>query len=240
MLGVPLETYRGNRGSLAWAVFFGLAAAVIAYLVAESVEAERNAAYLIALASMLPFGLFAFWLNSVRVSLHPEGISYQSFFGGKEMRWDQIEKFYYGSVKQSVNFIPIGTYYTFKLVDATGQKLSFGNRVERPAELGQKLIELTYDPLIAKLGDLYNTGAELDFGPIRIQKESGVKVKKLFRWKTIPWDQVADYGINEGQFYIWPVGKKYVTGSDVRQVPNAFVLLGILDSLFGRTEPAAG
>ena len=57
---------------------------------------------------------------SIRVTLHSDGISYQSLFGEKEMRWDAMERFYYGATKQSVNFIPVGTYYHIKLVDAEG------------------------------------------------------------------------------------------------------------------------
>lgn len=234
MLGVPLETYKASRFTLFGVAVFGLVAAVIAYFAAKEMEVGETVTTVVAGLAMVPFALLWAWMNSIQLSLHQEGISYRSFFGSQEMRWDQIEKFTYSSVKQSINFIPAGTSHTFKLEDSMGQKLSLGNCVAKAEELGQKLIEMTYGPLMEKLSDRYNNGQELDFGAIRVSRNHGLRVKKTFRWHSIPWEQLADYGIKEGNFYLWPVGKKYVTGSALAQVPNAFVLVGLLDNLSGR------
>ena len=43
-----------------------------------------------------------------------------------------IERFGYEAIKRSINFIPIGTYYLFRLRDAEGNKIRIGNRIERP------------------------------------------------------------------------------------------------------------
>jgi hypothetical protein len=239
MLGIPLETYKASSFTMFGVGVFGLAAAVIGYIATVEVEEGETVATVVAILAMAPFALLGSWMNSIQLSLHQEGISYRSFFGSKEMRWDQIEKFTYSSVKQSINFIPTGTHHTFKLEDAMGQKLSVGNRVARSAELGQKLIEMTYGPLMEKIADRYNNGQELDFGAIRVSRDEGIRVKKTIRWHSIPWEQMADYAINEGNVYIWPVGKKYVTGAALAQVPNAFVLLGLLENLTGRDTQEA-
>ena len=229
MFGPALETFRVNKSSLVIVVLFGLLPAL--YLFGQEDPFNLEALGIVALF-MTPFAAAVTWLSSVQLTFHEEGIAYRSLLGSKQMRWDQIEKFYYSSVKQSVNFIPIGTYYTFKLIDSTGQKIKFGNRFERLADLGTKLIEHTYQPLLTRLADKFDSGVELDFGSIRVSREKGIKVKKTFRWKEYPWDQVSEYAINDGQVYIWPAGKKYVNGSSLAEVPNAFVLMGLLDMIF--------
>ena len=179
----------------------------------------------------MPILLFL-WLKSVQVTLHSDGISYRSLFGEKEMRWDALERFYYGATKQSVNFIPVGTYYHFKFVDAEGKKLRLGNRVESPGKLGPKLVEQSYPALYKKVAEQYNNGQEVDFGAIRVHRDTGIKVKKLFGAKEIPWDQVSSFAIQKGHFYIWRKGEKRTRGPVLRYVPNAFVLQGLMKSIF--------
>jgi hypothetical protein len=191
-----------------------------------------NAFRILALTFLAVPVFFIIWLNSLRVTIHNDGMTYRSLFGEKEMRWDALESFGYEAIKRSINLIPVGTYYLFRLKDAEGKKMRIGNRIERPAKLGQKLIELTYPGLYRKVVDRYNTGEELDFGAIRLSKTGGLKIKKLFGWKEIPWDQVSSYAIQQGNFYIWRVGEKRTTGWGLHHVPNAFVLLGLLNSIF--------
>ncbi|MCH8164026.1 MAG: hypothetical protein IH889_00300 [Planctomycetes bacterium] len=218
MLSPPVETFKASKAILAIVVVLGFcflyfAASVMLY----------------ALVVLGVFALLIFWLLSVSVMLYQDGISYRSLFGSKEMRWDEVERFYYSSVKRSINFIPVGTYYRFKFVNGKGQKIFFGNRMERPSELGAKLIQYTYEPLLRKAATIFDSGIELDFGPIHVSKGNGIRVKKWFRFIKIPWEQLADYQIQKGTFYVWRLGKKYSTGSALSEVPNAFVLLGLLD-----------
>ena len=196
-----------------------------------SLKPPDNAFRICALALLAVTVFWFFWLRSVQLSLHPDGVSYRSLFGEKEMRWETLERFYYEATKRSVNFIPIGTYYLFRLVDADGKKLRFGNRLERPGQLGQKLIEQTYPELFKKIADRFSGGQELDFGAIRVSRSGGIKIKKLFRFQEIPWDQVSSCAIQKGTFYVWRVGEKRTHGPSLRHVPNAFVLLGLLNTL---------
>ena len=100
-----------------------------------------------------PVFLF-FWVKSVRVTFHTDGISYHSLFGEKEIRWDALERFEYGAVKQSVNFIPVGTYYHIKLVGTEGKKLRLGNRVASPGKVATKIIEQSHPSFFANRGAL--------------------------------------------------------------------------------------
>jgi hypothetical protein len=230
MLGPELETFKGNKIVTTVVAILGLGTASLVYL---AFTATPDSAFRILALVLLAVPVFFFvWLRSLQVSLHNDGISYRSLFGEKEMRWEAVERFYYEAVKRSINFIPVGTYHLFRLVDAEGKKLRVGNRIERPAQLGQKLIEQTYPELYRKIADRFNGGQELDFGAIRVSKTGGIKVKKLFGYKEIPWDQVSSYAIQQGNFYIWRTGEKRTTGWGLRHVPNAFVLLGLFNSIY--------
>jgi hypothetical protein len=233
MLGPELETYRGNKIVVTLVVILGLGAAALVYAAFTSLGKETPdiviKIFTLALLALMVF--FFLTLKSLRVSLHNDGISYRSLSADKEMRWEAVERFYYEALKRSINFIPVWTYYLYRLIDGEGRKIRFGNRVEHPAQLGQKLIELTYPALYRKIADRYNNGEELDFGAIRVSKTGGIKVKKLFGYKEIAWDQVSSFAIQQGNFYIWRTGEKRTTGWGLRHVPNAFVLLGLLNSI---------
>jgi hypothetical protein len=235
MLGAEIETFRGNKLVVGLVAVLALGAAWLVYIAFTSPPPPSGTDYtgrILALILLAVPVLLFFWLNSIQVTLHSDGLSYRSLFGEKEMRWDEVERFYFGAVKERVNFIPVGTYYHFKFVDAEGKKLRLGNRVEYAGKLGQKLVEHSYPALFKKVADEFNSGQEVDFGAIRVSRASGLKVKKLFGYKEIPWNQVFSYAIQDGRFCIWRMGEKRTRGTSLLEVPNAFVLQGLLNSIF--------
>ncbi len=229
MLGPELETYRGNKIVMVVVAILALMPASIAYLAFTTTPDKGFQVFALFLLAVPIF--FIFWLKSIQVTLHNDGITYRSLFGEKEMRWDAVDRFGYEAVKRSVNFIPVGTYYLFRLKDAEGKKMRIGNRVEHPAKLGEKLIELTYPELYRKVVERYNNGEVLDFGAIKVSHADGIKMKKFFGHKVIPWNQVSSYAIQKGTFYVWRVGEKITFGCSLHNVPNAFVLLGLLKAI---------
>jgi hypothetical protein len=231
MFSPAMETYPGGGKARVFAVIFALVVGAIIWFAYQD-GGFSTTGWVAALVSVGLAAWFFYWVSSVRVSLHAEGISYESCLGSKELRWNEVEKFYYSATRQSVNFIPIGTYYSLKLVGKDGKKLSFGDSISRPEELGNRLIELTGKPLYDRLADLYNSGAELDFGPIKLQRENGFRLKRLFRWEKLALNEVSDYRIESGHFHIFKTGQKYSGGFPVAGVPNAFVLLALLDAIY--------
>ncbi len=229
MLSPPIKTYKPNPFASGSLGLFGIL--ILHTLLTEAVK-DTNIQLALALI-LLACSVVIAWLLSLRLSIHEEGIYYRSLFGSQEMQWDQIDRFYYGAIKETSFFIPLGTYYSFKLVDNLGRKLSFGNRFSRQGELAKELLQRTYRPLLDRFTNKFENYVELDFDAIRLARGRGLRIKKWFHWKEIPLDQVADYKIEKGNFYIWPVGKKYVVGIRVYKIANAFVLLGILDAVIG-------
>ncbi len=233
MLNPALETLQGNKYLLG---AFGVVA-VLSLLVFDLQAAHDKQDWTAVSVWLLLLGLGFAWVFSVRLSLHPDGISYQSLLGAKEMRWDDVERFYYSARRQSVNFIPVGTYYNFKLVDREGRKLRFGNRVASTGEVGTKLIQFTFKPLLQKMAQRFDAGEEIDLGGITLSRTNGIMVKGLFKNKQLPLDQIAEYRIEKGHLYVFKVGDKRVNGVPINGIPNVFVLVGLLNIIYGR--PAA-
>jgi len=146
------------------------------------------------------------------------------------MRWDDVQKFYYSATKRSVNLIPVGTYYSYKLIDGQGKKISLGTGIAQPKALGVKLIELTQAPLLKRAAQQFDGGENVDFGPVKISRVTGLTVTKWFGgWKQVPLNEVQAYAIQNGQFCIWGDGQKLLSAATLPAIPNAFALHALLD-----------
>jgi hypothetical protein len=241
--GLPLAVHGPKKPVL---VVLGILAAVAFWLALLSLHQQGpdESAAPIEAGLCLVIGVLlaslTLWLSQRRVILYAEGISYTSILGEKQIRWDDLSRFYYQATKQSVNFIPVGTYYWFRLIDSQGQKIRFGSGLSKAEALAQKLLELTRVPLLQRITTQFDSGTDVGFGPITINRQKGISVRKSFgRVKQIPWNEVHSYAIQGGHFYIWRVGEKRTTGPAIAKVPNAFALLGVLDLIFKSSQSAS-
>jgi hypothetical protein len=238
MLGVPVETFRGNKVVMLAVAALG-AMITLGWL---SFDSERTMATLWPLVMMdglLAFNLY--WLTTVEVVIYDGGISSRTVLGTAEMRWDEVARFYYSATKQSVNFIPVGTYYDLRLESEAGKKIKFGNRAERMQALADQLVRYTLPPIYKRVAELYNSGAEVDFGAIKVSK-AGFKARGIFGLRNLhlAMEEVADYRIDAGVFYVYRTGKRMpYLHAQLNTVPNAFALLALLDSLFQRSPEVA-
>jgi hypothetical protein len=226
-----LWTFRINKMTLGLVIVFALFDIWVLYTAFTGGSVEGPLA-LLGLVLIGVFGLLIAWLLSIRVSLHENGIAYHSLFGSKEMLWDEVDRFYYSALKRSINFIPVGTYYSFELQSSRGQRLSLGNRSEKPEQLGSRLIQLTYLRLFQKCASQFDSEVDVEFGPVRLSRSGGIQIKKLFRVVKIPLDSVAEYRIEEGSLYVFRVGQKRATRVSIGRIPNVFVLVGLLDTIY--------
>jgi hypothetical protein len=86
--------------------------------------------------------------------------------------------------------------------------------------------------LFQKCASHFDSGVDVEFGPVRLSRSGGIQIKKLFRVVKIPLDSVAEYRIEEGSLNVFRVGQKGSTGVSIRQIPNVFVLVGLLDAIY--------
>lgn len=229
-----VETYKVSKPALAGVGFLLL---VVSFLVATALAATGNAKWVLALAIVPPAAVVA-WLDTIRVTLQQDRVIYSSWLGQKEMRWDDVARFYYRVSRTSLIILPIplpiptGTHHKFKLIDGQGRTMCFGSLIRQAEQLGLKLVEHTRGPLFQKALNLFRNKAELDFGPIRLLPDIGLRIKKTFRYKTIPWDQVAQYRMEKGYLYVFRLGERRTRGHEIARIPNAFVLVDLLNAIY--------
>lgn len=229
MLGPETSNYQRNNIVFAVAILCLLAMVAFGALLWQDPRTRDGIYYCGTLAAL--FGFWAYWISSCKITLHTDGFASETMFGRKELSFEDLESFAYHAVKQSVNFIPVGTYYTLKFVFSNGQKLKFGNRFGHMEALSGDLIRLTTTVLLPKLSRRFDAGETLDFGTIKVSRSEGISIKKLFKWKTIPWNNLSSFKLEKGVLYVFEVGQKFDTGTSIAFIPNAFVLAAMLDVL---------
>ena len=155
ILGSVSDTFGPNKQNALLIGCGGVVGAVVLFVLwAQSGYTDR----LMALGLLMvagAAGALLYYMKGMKVTLHADGVSVYSFTDHTEMRWDQVERFYYHAVKLSINFIPTPTQYFFKLIDRQGRKLWLASSYARPQELAAKLVQFTQPHLLRKALDLY-------------------------------------------------------------------------------------
>jgi hypothetical protein len=124
LFGPPVAIHGPKKAIVALFSLLAVGAFWLSWVAAQ--DASRTGAIACFVVGLV-FSALGIWIARRRVVLYREGLSYTSLFGEKTLRWDNIVRFYYQGTKQSVNFIPVGTYYWLRLVDSQGQKVRFGS-----------------------------------------------------------------------------------------------------------------
>lgn len=186
---------------------------------------------LAAIAGLL--AISAIWVAFRRVIIDSDEITSRGIFGERRIRWDQIQEFYYYAGRLHFFFVPIPVpvaflkTYAFALVDSQGRKLRFGPGLSRRALLASELIEFSQPHLLQSAIALFNNGADVQFGPVTVNRKQGVRIRQYFREKQFPLSELYSHGFEEGQFYVWRVGEEK-TGILISKIPNVFALNELL------------
>lgn len=141
----PLSSFGPNKGMLV--LLFILMSFFVVVSMAASRGSIDNVFYFFLSISFLSVAWFL-WLLSIRVTFFKDGFLYKSIFGQKEILWQDVELIKRMTLRERVLFFPnieipflSFTYFRFELVTLKGEHITFGNRFERPAEVGSRLIE---------------------------------------------------------------------------------------------------
>jgi hypothetical protein len=108
-----------------------------------------------------------------------------------------------------------------------GQKLRCGPGLSKRELLASELIERSLPHLLQSAIELFKNGMDVNFGPITVSRQHGIRTKEGFREDLFPLSQLYSHGIEEGQFYLWRVGKEK-TGIPIDKIPNVFALDDLL------------
>jgi hypothetical protein len=148
VFGPPLATHGPRKSDI---VVFALLAVGALWLALQQTgdnktTGQYEAAICVAIGIVL--AILALWNSRRRVVLYDEGLSCSSLFGERQVRWDGISRLYYQGTKMGVNFIPIGTARSIRIIDDQGQKVRFGSELAKTAALVTKVLELAQGPLL--------------------------------------------------------------------------------------------
>jgi len=173
-------------------------------------------------------------LTPVRLELHPDRIFAKRF----SARGRCVSTPWRSSTHTAVKQKPAKcATYTFTLIDDRGKSISIRRPLVNAKEAGLYLVQLTSPPLTQKCMMNLDLGRELDLGPVRLSRAEGIRVTKPRagrlgqRTEWIPLDQVSEFALRDGHFYVWRKGEKRTRGPLASKIPNLFVLPGLMRTL---------
>jgi hypothetical protein len=231
-LGPPLESYGPNVRITVILVVVGLLFCVPVFAVARELRDPILWAVFYVLAALFA-GLAAAHLN-FRVWLHETGVSFQGIVANGEMRWREIERYYFGSYEIHATHIPLGTFYRLKLVGIHGQKVSLGERIQRADDLAKRVAHFTLEPMLQKAVRDFENGAQIRFGAISVSRSAGVTVRKWFVDRELQWKEIEGYDITDAYFTFHRFGKRLGLKIASERLANVPVLKALLDGVMGQ------
>jgi hypothetical protein len=229
-LGPPIETYGPNIRIAAILAAAGGFICLLAFSVAHEIKDTTAWAIFLGLSILLSGGLL--WQLSYRAAVHETGVSCQNFFFSKEMRWYEVERFYFGCHEVHAHFIPLGSFYSLKLRNVHGQSLSLSNRIRHAEDFAHLVARFTLKPLLEKALQSFQSGNVISFGAITVAPSVGVTLKKLFFDKTLKWQDIEAYEVNSSCFKFQSRQKLFSSWTILSEkIANPHVLKALLDSV---------
>jgi hypothetical protein len=228
-LGAPRGSYGPNIRVVAILVPIALLFSWLAFAVARDLR-DRTAWIVFYVLAGGFLVLIGHYLSS-RVWVHELGLSFRGILGYGEIRWDEVERTYFGSYKIHAHHIPLGTFYRLKLRSANGQKISLGERIRGADQLAQQIAKFTFDRLLQQASQQFDVGTQIDFGAIRVSRTGGVTLKKWFRNKTMRWDEIAGYETTANHMTFHRLGSLFSRRVAAERIANMHVLRALLNTV---------
>jgi len=175
------------------------------------------------------FGLLVVRHLAFRLWLHEKGISYRGIVGHREILWRDLDRIYVGAYSIHVHHVALGTFYRLRLITKQGAKLSIGERVHRAETLADSIHSYTLQEMVRKAVNEFESGVELDFGRIRINRKRGVTYRKWFAWREIRWLDLATYGFSDTHVNLKGAQQMLPANIAAEKVSNTHVLEELLD-----------
>lgn len=229
-LGTLLTEFRLTRTTRVYLILWIMLMAFGGFiLIAAALAASANV-FLYALSViLLTLGscLIAYWVRNrqVRVQVYEQGIVYRRNTPSSVIRWEDIETVTQQAVNNSVNGVPVGTFYTFVLRTKRGETLKLTSAIHNMAELGTLVQHATYPYLLAQARTTYEQGGIVSFGRIAMDHQ-GLSVGQKF----LNWNELNGVDVVRGYVHLKKRGKwlPWVTIA-VAKTTNIHVFLALVD-----------
>jgi hypothetical protein len=184
---------------------------------------------LIIIGLLVAWNAFNNWKKTAVV--YRDGLAYRDRKGVQTWRWNEIESLTSQVIKHYTSGIYTGTTRIYTLLRDDGDKLVFDDAFENVEALAGYVRENVFPLLYQVNADLYNSGQQCVFGPVKISKASGIQIKK----KSYAWNQVGEVRIQKGVLSVKKKDGKWFSGASIpaSNIPNLEVLLSILNQVVG-------
>jgi len=174
--------------------------------------------------------LFIKWLFSIRVKISIDSISYLSIFSSQNIKFKELEEFYYKCIERNLNYFPIGVYYKFTLIDENKNKICLGNRINKVRQIGDELINITFPVLYKKATYILNNDGALQYGPIYLDNDK-IIIDNSFGSTEISLEHISSFILNEGKLCIQSNKLNFYDSIPIEKIPNVFVLIELVNNL---------
>jgi len=159
------------------------------------------------------------------VSVLADGVRYDRITGHSEMRWDEVETFYYQATRFRAYLVPVMTIYSFRLEDRSGNKMKFGEGLWNGKQLAEIMIRQTTPVISKRLTQRLEMGEKLTLGSIEISRSDGIRAKAAFgKAVQTPWNMFAGTRLHGGMVSILRRDKVNGGTAGVATTPNVFAL----------------
>ena len=238
-------TYRGNRKRMAALAFLAFYAWTVTLGTGDThLGGGRTWVFVICgLVIAVAIAVFA-WMMSLRLTLRPDGLSYRSLAGSRDIAWADVEKIYrYSAGWIFIHFIPVSPPNRHVIVvTKDGARLRLGDSFADAVAMIDQVVELTRPFLYRRMLDELNRGGTVDLGAVRISRMTGIELKTLFGFEAYGFDEIERYGVDDnGKFRIWRGGGRASPGVPAERVANLNALMDVIGAVFhgDRSKPAA-
>lgn len=208
-----------------------------AYDYYQSRQMEPGLAFFTFLSGLL--FAYAWWWTKTRVTLHEEGISYQSPFREKDLRWDEITETRYGQqpINAGAHFGLLGWLIasmaggsnkmnrSFELIGP--QKIAINSNIRDVEEVVRLSLAAVNPRLRQDAERILNSGGTVLFGKISLSPTGVI-------WKSkepIPYAALVKCKIDGAMLRIKAEGKLLDNiAVAAKKVPNIFILLDLIEA----------
>jgi hypothetical protein len=177
----------------------------------------------------LAFMVVGYLQSRQSIQVFEHGFTYIKSGDVRVVRWDAIETVRCQAVRMRVNFIPVGTLYTYTIQATGGETIKLTNSVGKVAKLGALIQAEAFKQLLPRALETYSAGGTLQYGKLSIS-QAGIGNGK----EIAPWAQVKSVQVSNGFILIKKDGK-WLNWANVAisQMPNSFVFLALVGRMVG-------
>lgn len=163
------------------------------------------------------------WGFKEKIILSPNQLTKQSLFGTRTVLLNAKTEYFYKFVQVRVQGINTGQH-TYITVKNGHQQIKANSNIKDIDKLREQLIQLEIQNLQPQIQKALQEKSSLNFGVMKVSA-TGLAYKN----KMLMYSEIADFGIQNGFFFVQKQGGKGNFKISVSDIPNMTTFFGLLD-----------